>query len=149
MSNSWICSADSEAKRFNLGDAMYIKVKTFSIQKLVLASSNEWCINLYCDTIFWTYLNLTTMGLNNFCWSVFSLFHLHFGIKSFLKLQIYQSDVPVRFAVKRSIFQTFWKPDCCTKSLFFELETSNFGHLLIFKFCWTVQSFSKIGQHWY
>lgn len=100
MSNSWICSADSEAKRFNLGDAMYIKVKTFSIQKLVLASSNEWCINLYCDTIFWTYLNLTTMGLNNFCWSVFSLFHLHFGIKSFLKLQIYQSDVPVRFAVK-------------------------------------------------
>ena len=100
VSNSWICSADSEAKRFNLGDAMYIKVKTFSIQKLVLASSNEWCINLYCDTIFWTYLNLTTMGLNNFCWSVFSLFHLHFGIKSFLKLQIYQSDVPVRFAVK-------------------------------------------------
>ena len=29
---------------------------------------------------------------------------------------------------KRSIFQTFWKPDCCTKSLFFELETSNFGY---------------------
>ena len=94
VSNSWICSADSEAKRFNLGDAMYIKVKTFSIQKLVLASSNEWCINLYCDTIFWTYLNLTTMGLNNFCRSVFSPFQLHFGIKSFLnnlKLQIYQS----------------------------------------------------------
>ena len=32
---------------------------------------------------------------------------------------------------KRSIFQTFWKPDCCTKSLFFELETSNFGYLFI------------------
>ena len=94
VSNSWICSADSEGKRFNLGDAMYIKVKTFSIQKLVLASSNEWCINLYCDTIFWTYLNLTTMGLNNFCRSVFSLFQLHFGVKSFLnnlKIQIYQS----------------------------------------------------------
>ena len=30
------------------------------------------------------------------------------------------------------IFQTFWKPDCCTKSLFFELETSNFGYLFIF-----------------
>ena len=29
--------------------------------------------------------------------------------------------------VKRSIFQTFWKEDCCTIFLFFELETSNFG----------------------
>ena len=36
-------------------------------------------------------------------------------------------------------------PDLC----FFELETSNFGYLLIFSFCWAVQSFSKIGQHWY
>ena len=33
---------------------------------------------------------------------------------------------------KRSIFQTFWKLHCVTKSLFFELETSNFGYLLIF-----------------
>ena len=38
-------------------------------------------------------------------------------------------------ALKRSIFQTFWKDDCVTKSLFFELDTSNFGYLLIFKFC--------------
>jgi hypothetical protein len=30
-------------------------------------------------------------------------------------------------ASKRSIFQTFWKVHCVTKSLFFELETSNFG----------------------
>ena len=37
----------------------------------------------------------------------------------------------------------------CAKFLFFELETSNFGYLLIFKFPLTVQSFSKIGQHWY
>ena len=35
-------------------------------------------------------------------------------------------------SVERSIFQTFWKDDCVTKSLFFELETSNFGYLLIF-----------------
>ena len=49
--------------------------------------------------------------------------------------------------VKRSIFQTFRKLHCVTKSLFFELETSNFGYLLIFLFTLTVQSFSKIGQH--
>ena len=36
--------------------------------------------------------------------------------------------------LQRSIFQTFWKPHCVTKSLFFELETSNFGYLLIFNF---------------
>ena len=41
---------------------------------------------------------------------------------------------------KRAIFQTFWKPDCCTKSLFLELETSNFGYLLIFLFLLAVQS---------
>ena len=35
---------------------------------------------------------------------------------------------------KRSIFQTFWKPDCVTRYLFFEFETSNFGYMLIFKF---------------
>ena len=50
---------------------------------------------------------------------------------------------------ERSIFQTFWKLHCVTKSLFFELETSNFGCLLIFSFRWAVQIFSKIGQHWY
>ena len=33
---------------------------------------------------------------------------------------------------KRSIFQTFWKPDCCPDFLFFKLETSNFSYLLIF-----------------
>ena len=32
---------------------------------------------------------------------------------------------------------------------FFELETLNFGYLLIFEFCLTVQSFRKIEQHWY
>ena len=33
---------------------------------------------------------------------------------------------------KRSIFQTLWKQDCCARFLFIELETSNFGYLLIF-----------------
>ena len=33
---------------------------------------------------------------------------------------------------KRSIFQTFWKLHCCPDFLFNELETSNFGYLLIF-----------------
>ena len=54
-----------------------------------------------------------------------------------------------RFRKERSIFQTFWKPDCCPNFLFFELETSNFSYLLIFWFPLTVQSFINIGQHWY
>ena len=33
---------------------------------------------------------------------------------------------------KRAIFQTFWRLHCCAKFSFFELETSNFGYLLIF-----------------
>ena len=33
---------------------------------------------------------------------------------------------------KRSIFQTFWKPDFGARYLFIELDTSNFGYLLIF-----------------
>ena len=36
--------------------------------------------------------------------------------------------------MKRSIFQTFWKPDCCPDFLFFELENSNLGYLLIIYF---------------
>ena len=50
---------------------------------------------------------------------------------------------------ERSIFQTFWKANSCTDSLFLELETSNFGYLLIFCFSLTVQSFSKIEKLWY
>ena len=38
------------------------------------------------------------------------------------------------FFSKEYIFQTFWKLHCVTKSLFFKLETSNFGYLLIFNF---------------
>ena len=33
---------------------------------------------------------------------------------------------------ERAIFQTFWKDDCCTNSLFIKLETSNIGYLFIF-----------------
>ena len=50
---------------------------------------------------------------------------------------------------QRAIFQTYWKVHCVTKSLFIELETSNVGTQLIFQFCWAVESFSKIGRHWY
>ena len=53
------------------------------------------------------------------------------------------------FYIKRSIFQTFWKVHCCAISLFFELETSNLGSLLIFQFDLSVQNFRKIGQHLY
>ena len=35
---------------------------------------------------------------------------------------------------QRSIFQTFWKANSCIDSLFLELESSNFGELLIFLF---------------
>ena len=34
--------------------------------------------------------------------------------------------------LERAIFQTFWRLHCCAKFMFFELETSNFGYLLIF-----------------
>ena len=33
---------------------------------------------------------------------------------------------------ERSIFQTYWKAYCFTKSLFFELESPNSGYLIIF-----------------
>ena len=48
---------------------------------------------------------------------------------------------------ERSIFQTVWRANSCTIFLFLELETSNFGCLLIFRFPFIVQSFGKIGQH--
>ena len=50
---------------------------------------------------------------------------------------------------ERSIFQNFWKPDRCPDFLFLELETSNFCYLHFFLFSITVQSFRKIGQHWF
>ena len=37
-----------------------------------------------------------------------------------------------KFDFERSIFQTFWKPDCCPDFLLLQLDTSNFAYLLIF-----------------
>ena len=48
--------------------------------------------------------------------------------------------------LSKEYFPTFWKQYCCAKFLFFELETSNFGYLLIILFSLVVQSFKKIGQ---
>ena len=45
---------------------------------------------------------------------------------------VFEAGTQNRNYPQRAIFQTFWKPDCCTKSLFFELKTSNFGYLLNF-----------------
>ena len=47
-------------------------------------------------------------------------------------LVIFLKKKPTFENINRSIFQTFWKDDCCTKFLFFELETSHFDNLLIF-----------------
>ena len=47
--------------------------------------------------------------------------------------------------IKRRIFQTCWKVHCCTKSLFFELETSNLGSLLIFLISFDC---AKFQNHW-
>ena len=44
-----------------------------------------------------------------------------------------KKNIPKNYPeLERSIFQTFWKLHCCAKFLFIELETSNFGYLLIF-----------------
>ena len=48
--------------------------------------------------------------------------------------------------VERSIFQTFWKPHYCAKCLFIELETSNFGYLLIFYFPLTLQLTARLDK---
>ena len=47
---------------------------------------------------------------------------------------------------ERAVFQTFWKPDCSPNSLFFELETSNFGYLPISIFCLKGLSFKPSGN---
>ena len=45
--------------------------------------------------------------------------------------------------VKRSIFQIFWRLHCCAKFLSIELETSNFGDLLIFFIFYDYAKFQK------
>ena len=44
----------------------------------------------------------------------------------------YVSAVVSSVFCQRAIFQTVLKQHCCTKSMFFELETSNYGYLLTF-----------------
>ena len=46
---------------------------------------------------------------------------------------------------ERSIFHTFLKRHYCTKNVFIELRTSNFGNF----FMKIVQSLSQIGKSWY
>ena len=41
-------------------------------------------------------------------------------------------ELAISKIITRAIFQTFWKLHCCPDFLFFEIETSNFGYLLIF-----------------
>ena len=52
---------------------------------------------------------------------------------------------PKLFGIQRSVFQTFWKLHCSTKSLFFELETSNCGYFLIFFISF---NHAKFQQDW-
>ena len=74
-----------------------------------------------------------------------SLEHYFFN---FTRLQIATQVIFfVLFLFERAIFQIFLKTYCCTKSLFFELETSNFGYLLVFWFPLKVrQSQKQIGH---
>ena len=55
--------------------------------------------------------------------------------------------IKVIILVQRSIFQTFWNPNSCINSLFFELETSNFGYLIIFPILLSCAKFQQLGQH--
>ena len=84
------------------------------------------------------------------------------GSTTYLISQIFQADgkkvsnwhslklmIEFKPRFERSIFQTFWRPDFGARFLFIELDTSNFGYLLISSFCWTLLSLRKIGQHLY
>ena len=54
---------------------------------------------------------------------------------SFLAKAVYtllNAKIVLFFVAKRAIFQTFWKLHCFPDFLFFEIETLNFGYLLIF-----------------
>ena len=68
-------------------------------------------------------------------------------LESYLRLQQLGPADPAgpagKFLFKRSIFQKFWKAYCCTKSLFLELETSNFVCLLIFLIFLNYAKFQK------
>ena len=61
-----------------------------------------------------------------------------FGTFMFLKMSVSKILAQGRLwcfkTTKRSIFQTFWKPDFGARFLFIELDTSNFGYCLFFNF---------------
>ena len=57
---------------------------------------------------------------------------LHIGYH--LKIGLLEIFSYYKHRLERSIFQTFRKLHCVTKSLFFKSETLNFGYLLIFFF---------------
>ena len=65
-----------------------------------------------------------------------------------VRVAFVQNPPMVKF-IKRSIFQIFWRLHRCAKFLSFELETSNFGYMLIFWFSLTMKSFRKVGKHLY
>ena len=69
------------------------------------------------------------------------------GIVVTLLTNFYSSQKGNTYISNIETFQTFRKDEGCAKFLFFELETLNFGYLVIFIFPLTVQSFSKIEQH--
>ena len=99
------------------------------------------------------------------CIKRWSLKFTIFSVKISLKWFFFQENLYMRLASrsvwrfwiheksmyghKRCIFQIFWRLHCCAKFLSFELETSNFGYLIIFWFSLTMQSFRNIWQHLY
>ena len=56
------------------------------------------------------------------------MYALKIVICSLYRLEVFQSETDLRPIFKRSIFQTFWKDDCCPIFLFLELETSDLHH---------------------
>jgi hypothetical protein len=93
------------------------------LPKLVLTPQKETSSCVFKMTIFSKFF-----GFHDFLSTVES---------GFLRIRLYQ--VWYQGIVKATVsgvledfFQTFWKLHCCAKFLFIELETSNFGYLLIF-----------------
>ena len=56
----------------------------------------------------------------------FRIWRSKFNTRYYCKILLISSNCNVN--CQRSIFQTFWKQDCCAKSLFMELGTLNFYH---------------------
>ena len=114
----FVCTPKEENQSDKIAIAcwtIYRKVASSSLSRLV---AHFWIFRLFMKEKFNTYIR----GFKGF------------GIKVHI-VKTTGSGVLEDLTIKRSIFQTFWKLHCVTKSLFFEIETSNFGYLLIFSFC--------------